>query len=121
MPRKHHDLLAWQRAIGLVKAIYRVSSGFPQGEQFGLTSQMRRAAISVPANIAEGVGRSSFRDRIRFMTIARGSLNELETYVVIARELGYVAETGELEEAVDSVSGLINGLINSERRKAERT
>jgi four helix bundle protein len=86
-------LLAWQRAIDLVKAVYLASSGFPPNENFGLTSQMRRAAVSVPANIAEGVGRHTAKDRVHFLVIARGSLNEL---------------------------GLLNGLINAERRKAEK-
>ena len=121
MPRKHHGLLAWQQAISLVKMVYQVSSGFPQAEQFGLTSQMRRAAISVPANIAEGVGRFSIKDRVHFMTMARGSLNELETYVVIARELGFLRDTTEIETAIDSASGLLNGLINAERRKAAKS
>lgn len=121
MSRQHHSLLAWQQAISLVKMVYQVSSGFPASEQFGLTSQMRRAAISVPANIAEGVGRSGNRDRVHFMTIARGSLNEVETYAVIARELGYLGDTREIEAAIDSVSGLVNGLINAERRKAAKT
>ena len=78
---------------------------------------MRRAAISVPANIAEGVGRSGNRDRVHFLVVARGSLNELETYALLAKELGYIRDIAELDAAIDSVSGLLNGLINAERRK----
>ncbi len=78
---------------------------------------MRRAAISVPANIAEGVGRSGNRDRVHFLVVARGSLNELETYAVLAKELGCIRDIVELDAAIDSVSGLLNGLINAERRK----
>jgi len=118
VPRKHHSLLAWQRAINLVKMVYHASSGFPASESFGLTSQMRRSAVSVPANIAEGVGRYGNKDRVHFLVIARGSLNELETYAVLAKELGYIRDTAELDAAIDSVFGLLNGLINAERRKA---
>jgi four helix bundle protein len=118
VPRKHHNLLAWQQAIGLVKLVYNASASFPPDERFGLTSQIRRAAVSVPANIAEGVGRAANRDRVHFLVIARGSLNELETYAVLAKELGFLADTSKLDAAIESVLGLLNGLINAERRKA---
>ena len=121
MPRKHHSLLVWQRAINLVKMVYHASSSFPPRENFGLTNQMRRAAVSVPANIAEGVGRYGGKDRVHFLVIARGSLNELDTYAVLAKELGYVRDTAELDAEIDSVSGLLNGLINAERRKTEKS
>jgi four helix bundle protein len=112
--------MAWQQAIQLVKTVYELSSSFPAHELYGLTNQARRAAVSVPANIAEGVGRQGNKERIHFLTIARGSLNELETYAVIARELGYVRDTKKLEEEIESVLALVGGLINSERRKMER-
>ena len=121
MPRKHHSLLAWRRAVDLVKVVYSATAGFPASETYGLTSQMRRAAVSVPANIAEGVGRAGNKDRIQFLVIARGSLNELETYAVIVRELGYLQQTEELDSAIDSVAALLSGLINAERRKSDRT
>lgn len=117
MARAHHNLVAWQQAIALVKAVYTLSEQFPPKEAYGLTSQMRRAAVSVPANIAEGVGRNGIRDRIQFLAIARGSLTELDTYAVLARELGYVSHTADLENAIDKVLALINGLMNAERRK----
>jgi four helix bundle protein len=79
---------------------------------------MRRAAVSVPANIAEGVGRFANKDRVHFLVIAHGSLNELDTYAVLAKELGYLADTQQLHATIDSVAGLLNGLINAERRKA---
>ncbi|OGA41908.1 MAG: hypothetical protein A3G24_01780 [Betaproteobacteria bacterium RIFCSPLOWO2_12_FULL_62_13] len=119
MPRKHHDLVAWQKAIPLVKRVYRASQSFPRSEIFDLTSQMRRAAVSVPANIAEGMGRAGAKDRIQFLAIARGSLTELDTYAVIARELGYIPNTAELESAIDEVLALLTGLLNSERRKMD--
>lgn len=117
MARKHHDLVAWQQAIALVKTVYAVSERFPANEIYGLTSQMRRAAISVPANIAEGVGRNGAKDRIQFFVIARGSLTELDTYAVLAKELGYASDTHGLNQIIDQLFGLIGGLINAERRK----
>ena len=120
MPRKHRNLLAWQRAAGLVKPVYGVTTGFPPNEAYGLTSQMRRAAVSVPANLAEGVARSGNRERIQFLVIARGSLNELETYPVLAKEVGYLRQTLELDSAIESVAALLGGLINAERRKSDK-
>ena len=117
MKRKHHDLVAWQQGIALVKDVYQLTNQFPESEKFGLSSQMRRAAVSVPANIAEGVGRNSPKERIQFLAIARGSLTELETHVVIAKELGYSADTGKLLALIDRVFALVNGLMNAERRK----
>ncbi|MDB5902695.1 MAG: four helix bundle protein, partial [Betaproteobacteria bacterium] len=90
MKRNHRDLHAWQQAIELVAAIYALTSRFPDSERYGLTSQMRRAAVSVPSNIAEGAARASTRDLIRFLNIAAGSLSELDTLVAVAKKLGYV-------------------------------
>jgi four helix bundle protein len=112
--------LAWQQGISLVKAIYRLTQGFPQSELYALTSQMRRAAVSVPANIAEGMGRNSTRELLQFLTIARGSLSELDTYLVLARELGYSKETDDIETTIDRVFGLIGGLIKSYRKPDSR-
>lgn len=117
MRRKHHDLVVWQQAIALVKEVYRLSGAFPDSERFGLSNQMRRAAVSVPANIAEGVGRNNAKERIQFLAIARGSLTELETHVIIARELGYSADAQRSLDLMDRVFALLNGLINAERRK----
>ena len=117
MRRKHHDLLAWQQGIALVKAVYSCTARFPREEAFGLTSQMRRAAVSVPANLAEGAARNSTREFAHFLGIARGSLSELETYVVIARELGYLKDTDELEQTLDKVFKLLGGLLNAQKRR----
>ena len=117
MRRKHHDLLAWQQGITLVKTVYSCTASFPREEAFGLTSQMRRAAVSVPANLAEGAARNSPREFARFLAIARGSLSELETYIVIARELGYLKDTAELEQMLDSVFKLLSGLLNAQKRR----
>lgn len=120
MSRAHHKLVVWQQAIALVKAVYALSERFPQSEIYGLTSQMR-AAISIPANIAEGVGRNGAKDRIQFFVIARGSLTELDTYIVLARELAYAQDTAVIDEIIDRAFGLIGGLINAERRKSAAT
>lgn len=115
--RKHHDLVAWQQGIVLVKSTYRVTSVFPETEKFGLSAQMRRAAVSVPANIAEGVSRSSSRERIHFLSIARSSPNELETHAIVAHELGFLSDNQELLALLDRAFALITGLMNAERRK----
>ncbi|MDB5905351.1 MAG: hypothetical protein JWM26_4229 [Betaproteobacteria bacterium] len=120
MKRKHHDLLAWQEAISLVKLVYQTSKAFPRAELYGLTSQMRRAAVSVPANIAEGAGRTSKKEFLQYLSIARGSLTELETYVVLAKELAFCSDAQELESSIDRVLALIGGLINSERAREVR-
>lgn len=104
----------------LVKSVYAVTTEFPKHEVFGLVSQMRRAAISVPSNIAEGAGRTSKREFLQFLSIARGSLNELDTQLLIAKELGYLTETEAIDAQVDRVLALIGGLINSERKAAAK-
>lgn len=116
MRRKHHDLLAWQQGVALVKVIYRLTEAFPQSELYALTSQMRRAAVSVPANIAEGLGRNSAKELLRYLAIARGSLSELDTYLVLTRELGYASSTEQADVQIDRVFGLVGGLINSHRK-----
>jgi four helix bundle protein len=114
--RKHHDLLAWQQGIALVKAVYNLTQSFLRDELHALTSQMRRAAVSVPANIAEGMGRNSAKELLQFLTIARGSLSEPDTYLVLTRELGYSKNTDEMERTIERVFGLIGGLINAHRK-----
>jgi four helix bundle protein len=114
--RKHRDLLAWQRAIDLVKVVYQLTSVFPDSERFGLAAQMRRAAVSVPSNIAEGAARNTTKEYLHFLGIARGSLSELDTQTVIAGELGYVLDITAIEQAVSDLFGLLNGLINALKR-----
>lgn len=116
MRRKHRDLLAWQQAIALVAVVYLLTNSFPDSERFGLVAQMRRAAVSVPSNIAEGAARHSRKEFLHFLGIARGSLSELDTQLVIARELSFTHEVDELEAAISNLFGLLNGLINSLKR-----
>lgn len=114
MKRKHHDLRVWQDGIALVKLVYALTKTFPREELFGLTSQMRRAAVSIPANIAEGAARSTRKEFAYFLVIARGSLSELETLVLIATELGYL-KNDELAQAVVRLFGPLGALIKIER------
>lgn len=90
--RSHRDLVVWQKAMDLVEEVYRLSGQFPAEERFRLSSQITRAAISVPSNIAEGNARGSRNDYVRFLSIAKGSLMERETQVMLAVRLGYVNE-----------------------------
>ena len=120
MSEKYRDLLVWQRAMELVKEIYRVTKSFPKEEVYGLTAQIRRAAIAIPSNIAEGKGRYSTADVNHFLVQARGSLYELETQVLIATDLKYLseAESKKLLDRSDEVAKLLNGLIRSLREKS---
>ena len=90
--RSYRDLVAWQRARDLVREVYLLTAKFPVGERFGLVSQMDRAAVSVPSNIAEGYGRATTQDYLHFLRIARGSAYELETQLVLAEDLGLCAQ-----------------------------
>jgi four helix bundle protein len=113
--RSYRDIIAWQKAMDLVEAIYKATQAFPRDELYGLTSQTRRAAVSVPSNIAEGQGRKTTREFLQHLSIAHGSLNELETQVLIARRLLYVDEdrTRHLMSLAAEVGRLINGLRSS--------
>jgi four helix bundle protein len=90
--RNHRSLRAWQQAVELVGSIYRLTGAFPDTERYGLTSQMQRAAVSVPANIAEGAARAGTKELLRFLSFATGSLSELDTLVEVAVNLGYIAD-----------------------------
>jgi four helix bundle protein len=114
--RKHHKLAAWQESITLVKLVYELTSHYPKEELYGITQQMRRAAISVSSNIAEGAARDSSTEFARFLIIARASLSELETQILIAKELGYYHDNKVLEQ-LDKVFALIGGLLKKVRSK----
>jgi four helix bundle protein len=111
----YRDLIAWQKAMALVKSVYIATTDWPSEERFGLVSQLRRAAVSVPSNIAEGAGRSGSREFRRGLSVAHGSLCELETQVMIGIDLGLVtpgAGNEVLEQAAD-VGRIIRGLLRS--------
>ena len=118
--RSHRDLKVWQIALDVTETLYRITADWPKHEQYGLVSQVRRAAVSVPANIAEGAGRRTPGEFVHFVGIARGSLAELETLLTIARRLGYIEEpvfraiTDDLFELGRMATGLLRSL--NERR-----
>ena len=105
----YQNLEVWKESIELVKAIYLLTHNFPEDEKFGLTSQIRRAVISIPSNIAEGSARYSNKDTARFVDIAIGSLAEVETQLIIAKELGYTVNISKETEQAGKVSALLNG------------
>jgi four helix bundle protein len=110
--RGYRDLVAWKQAMALVIEIYRVTCAFPKDELYGLTSQLRRAAVSVPSNIAEGYSRSSRNELHQFIGHARGSLGEVETQVEIARNLGYLSSpaASELLDRIAELGRVLTGL-----------
>ena len=113
--QSYRDLTVWQKGMDMVFAVYELTDHFPTREQFRLTSQMHRAAVSVPSNIAEGHGRLSKAEYIHFLSISRGSLSELETQMEIALRLGYVNEEqiADTQSLSQEVGRLLNGLIRS--------
>ena len=114
--KSYRDLVAWQRARELVKEVYLLTALFPAGERFGLVSQMDRAAVSIPSNVAEGYGRSTTQDYLKFLRIARGSAYELETQLVLAVDLGLCDDArarrvvGLLQEVIRVLQGLVAAL-----------
>ncbi len=115
---EHKDLDVWKYSMDLVEEIYRLTYKFPDSERYGLTSQIRRAAISIPSNIAEGSGRKSDKELIQFISIALGSLTELETQYLIAVRLKYVEPSNTLMELIVKVKQLLLGFRNYLKRKS---
>ncbi|MEX2523784.1 MAG: four helix bundle protein [Gammaproteobacteria bacterium] len=115
--RSHHQLKAWQKAIELVSHIYAITKQFPRQEIYALTDQMRRSAVSVPSNIAEGAARTTTGEFLNFLSMARGSLSELETQVIISQRLGYMEENHDIEEKIDEVFRLLAGLVKAIKKK----
>lgn len=113
---RHYDLDVWKHAMRLVREVYRLTSSFPEEERFGLTAQIRRSAISIPSNIAEGAGRGGRVELIRFLVIARGSLSELDTQIWIARDLQFLGDADRLQDSMQLLFAKLNALIASKRR-----
>jgi four helix bundle protein len=105
--RSFRDLLVWRKAHEFVLAVYGFTAGFPRQETYGLALQMRRAAVSVPANIAEGFRRRGKTDKARFMNLAEGSLEECRYYLILAQDLGY-GDTAKLSATAEEISRLLN-------------
>jgi|SRR3989344_356406 len=111
----YKDLQVWRKSIQLVKEIYLITEKFPQSEKFGLVDQLRRAAISIPSNIAEGYGRNSPKERAQFISLARGSAAEVEAQLTVSRELGFVTslDSTKAEQLVTEVLKMLTGLRKS--------
>jgi four helix bundle protein len=120
MGQSFKDLTVWQRAIALTVSVYRLTSAFPDSEKFGLTSQMRRAAVSIASNIAEGYGRASRGEYVQFLWHARGSCSEVETQLVIAIELGFGSkeQLQVTQELCSEVGRMLGATMKSLRSKS---
>ncbi len=115
------ELIVWQKSIDLVERVYQITNSFPKEEMFSLTSQIRRSAISIPSNVAEGFGRKSTLDYIHFLHIARGSLYELQTQFEISNRVKYLSEN-DLKSTIEEckeVEKMLNGLIASLANKVK--
>ncbi len=118
MIKSYKDLEVWQKSIILVKEIYKLTENFPKEEQFGIISQMRRCAVSIPSNISEGKSRQYVNEYIQFLYIALGSCAELETQIIIAKELSFTKQTEVdlFSEKIDHISRMIRNLIKGLRQ-----
>lgn len=114
MAESFENLEIWKLSMDLAEKVYEASKDFPQEEQFGLTSQLRRAVVSVSSNIAEGSNRKTEKDFVRFLTMARGSLNEVESQIRLAKRLGYItnSNSNELTDLIDTIGSKIGALKN---------
>lgn len=121
--RSHRDLVVWQKGIDLVTEVYRLTQKFPDAERFGLVSQLRRASVSVPSNIAEGYGRGSTADYIRFLRASRGSLYEIDTQLLIAARLNYIAQSDYegILERINECGRMLAALIRTLNEKDKET
>lgn len=120
--RPHEQLDVWIKALDLVTEAYEITNTYPDAERFGMVSQMRRAVVSIPCNIAEGASRGTRREYVRFLYISRGSLSELETLVEVSRRLKYLedAQTRPLKSHTDVIGKMLTGLISALNRKEEK-
>ena len=110
--KTHKDLIVWQKSISFVTKIYKETNSFPNSELYGLTSQLRRASVSVPSNIAEGAARNTDKEYVRFLFIARASAAEIETQLIIAENLGYITSIdNQLKEELLEISKMLTALI----------
>ncbi len=112
----HKDLRVWKEAIGLVKEVYEIATTFPKDEIYGLVSQIKRSAVSIPSNIAEGAARNSQKELVQFLFISLGSLSELETQLIISQELGFMNKS-EVFEKIEHIRRMLLNMIKSLRSK----
>jgi four helix bundle protein len=116
--RPHKRLNIWAKVVELIKNVYKITSEFPREELYGIVSQMRRAAISIASNIAEGCARKSNQEKIQFFTVSRGSLSELDAQLEISLSLDFINkdEYKKINEELDEISRMLQGLINSKKK-----
>jgi len=117
----HKDLRVWQQSIELVSEIYMITKNFPKEEMFGLVSQMRRAAVSVPSNIAEGYARGTDREKVHFLRISSGSMSEVETQLIMCMKLGYISQEqyDEISEKLTAVWKQLNSLMGTIKKRLQ--
>ena len=117
--KTHKDLDVWKASIEMVTKIYQATRNFPKEEIYGLTNQMRRAAVSVPSNIAEGAGRNSSKEFLQFLYFATGSLSELETQLIIAYNLGYIndEQKQDMDILINTIFKMLSGLMQSVKKR----
>lgn len=122
MLKNYKELVVWQKSYQLCIETYRITKGFPKEERFGLTSQTRRAAISTPSNIAEGYGRKTTREYVHALYVAYGSTCELETQVMLSRDLGFMTaeDMKRLQEGIGEIERMLKALIKSLEKKLSR-
>ena len=120
--KDHKDLIVWQKSMELTRIIYTLTKRFPQGEIFGLTNQIRRAVVSIPSNIAEGFGRNSDKQFIHFLKIAKGSAAELETQLLISRDLSYLTakDAKSTLSLYDEIARMLGALIRNIEKRVEK-
>ena len=119
--KSYNELEVWQLAMSLAEEVYGVVAKFPKDEQFALSSQLRRAAVSVPSNIAEGFGRETTKDFLHFMAVARGSLYEMRTQIELARRLGYAKNPESVLDKADRTAMMLNSLSSKLRSRLKPT
>lgn len=119
--RPHEQLDVWRKSVDFSVEVYKITENFPNDERFGLISQIRRASVSVAANIAEGAGRRSDKEFLNFLSMSQGSASEIETELLIAHKLGYLSETDfqTLMQRLDEIGRMITGLCSHIRGKAQ--
>ena len=120
MVRTFRDLIAWQKGMELARTVYAATHRMPEAERFGLTNQIRRAAVSIPSNIAEGHARQSRADYLKFLRIARGSLGELMTQIELALSLQMIPPNAMLQALLEEEDRILQGLIRSLENKSKR-
>ena len=119
MEKAHKKLRVWQESMALAKLIYKIANALPPSEQYGLSSQLKRSAVSIPSNIAEGTARQGTKEAIQFYMIARGSLSEMDTQIELCRELDLLSssEIPSITNQISTVDSLLSGLIRYKRKE----